>query len=425
MKTIRHIAAGIVVLSLVGFATSASAEGPELYDWSADQAPVMLRSGDGLVFLGTDKEPYRAYAWETSDSEKTPDSYFSDLDGDKAVDIVGNGDPTFALKHNSDPYWILEDGCDEAIVADFYEGDGRHDIMCRNRGKIAIYTYDKQEWWSANLGVNMDWCRAGDINGDLQADLECKIAGRDKYVRIDSEGEILAEESKETKLSDDEIDYDAPEPVDAEKVLSGEKMFDLNGDGTAEESLLADGEALVLQSKSAKKALARVELGGEVKTALVNNLDGEGTPEIVAVAGDSIVVIDAKGNKIGGYPADAGSYERYPVAELKSVYANGFKKDGEAKNSVKDVQDDLADCYSRRVRGNLFVGIGQIIMKVYVDDGGTVTEVEKVHSDLDDSTVESCAKRVLKGLDYPNAKSEDEKGTVNTSMKFTFGDKPK
>lgn len=432
MSRLRKVTAGAVALSVMGMAMSASAEeddGPKVFDWPSQEAPALVQTEEGVVFIGKDRQPYRAYHWDAADGEKTRSSFIIDLDQDGSPDFIGAGDPTFAVKTNSDPLWNIEGGCDQVVVADFYQGDDVWDVMCRNRGEISIYTHDKQEYLSMDLGVSMDWCRAGDINGDLVADLECKYRGRDSYVRIDSEGEIIAEESEETRLSDDAVTYDEPSPVDAKKVLAGEAKFDLDGDGSAEENLLADGKALVFQSASAKKALARVELGDEVKSALVKNLDGKDAPEVVAVTDEHIVVLSGKGKKLGEYPVEADDYKRYPVAQLDSVYANGFADNGKAQKAVEDAQKELAKCYSRRVRGNLVVGIGQVILKVFVDEKGEVTDVEKVHSAINDKKVESCAEGVLDDLDYPKAKTgEDEdsaKATVNVRMKFTFADKPK
>jgi hypothetical protein len=278
------------------------------------------------------------------------------------------------------------------------------------------------------MGVRLDYCQADDVNGDLKQDLECKLGGRESVVRVDGTGKILAQSTKKRKINRDGPDLEEAKPVGA-GILKGEQEFDLNGDGTAEESLKADGEALVIQSRSKKKAVARMELGGEAKAALVKDLDGKENPEIVVLTDDEIHVFDAKGEKLGSYDADAGNYKRYPVAELDSVYARKFADNKKATKAVKDAQKELSQCYERRVKGNLFVGIGQVIMKVYVDEKGKVVEVEKMHSAISDKKVENCARGILEDLEYGKFKKPDDKddtdtrATVNIVMKFTFADK--
>ncbi len=414
---------------LLAGATSASATEGRLYDWSSSEAPVLVENEHGLIFLGKDREPWRAYHWDRAEGDEHDGSYIVDMDNDGKHEMIGAGDPTFKLEQDSHPEWSLEKGCDQVIVADFGAGKSL-DLMCQRGSHVAIYTHDQQKIWSADMGVTMDWCRAGDINGDLQADLECKYRGRESFIRIDSEGEILAQGTEETEIPEDAVDLDEAQPVGAE-ILEGEREFDLNGDGTAEESLLADGEAVVLQSRSKDKAVARIELDGKPASAIVKNLDGEGTPEIVILTDSSIVVADGSGEKLGTYSANAREYERYPVANLDNVYARDFSDTEKAQQTVRDAQSDLAGCYERRVRGTLVVSTGQVIWKVYVDENGEVSGTEQMHSDLGDETVESCALDVLKGLDYPAAKkaedSEEEssnRATVNVTLKFTFADRP-
>ncbi|MFB6352215.1 MAG: AgmX/PglI C-terminal domain-containing protein [Bradymonadaceae bacterium] len=407
----------------VGPAT-AWAGGGQLYDWSAEQAPVMVETDGGLIFLGTDKEPWRAYQWERAEGDKKKSLFVVDMNNDGESEVVAGGKPTFALHGSSNPAWIIEKGCDQTIVAQFAASDNL-DVMCQRGSKIAIYTHDRQKIWSIDMGVDIAWCRAGDYNGDLQNDLECKYSGRGTFVRLDSEGKLLAKESKKEKLSGHEVELEETQPVGS-AIMKGEKEFDLNGDGATEESLLADGSALVIQSRSKDKAVARTELGGEIQSALVKDLDGKGGLEIVALTDSEIAVLDAGGKKLGAYSAKADAYERFPVAKLDSLYARKFTDKKKAQKAVRDAQDQLAKCYERRVQGSLVVGVGQVILKVYVDKKGEVARIERMHSEIQDDEVEDCAKDVLKGLDYPKPKKgEDGKAkeaTVNVGLKFTFAD---
>ena len=421
--------AGLVGLIAFAFAATATAQGGEIYDWKSEEAPVLVHNESGLIFLSDDKKPWRAYQWDRADGDKKRGLYLVDIDKDGETEVVGAGDPTFALHPSSNPAWSIEEGCEQVIVANF-AADDKLDLMCNQGTEIHIYTHDRQKVWSLDLGVRLDWCRADDLNGDLKMDLECKYGDRDAYIRLDAEGDILAQESEETEMEDGAISHEEAMPVGA-GILKGEQEFDLNGDGAAEESLLADGEALVVQSRSQKKAVARIELGGKARAALVKNLDGEGNPEIVALTDSEIIVEKHKGEKLGTYSADAGDYRRYPVAEFESIYARKFEDNEKAQKVVKGAKEELAKCYERRVRGSLFVGIGQVIFKVYVDGEGKVTNIERMHSAIRDQKVESCAKGILEDLEYPkyggNKEGDEKEGeggsaTVNVVMKFTFAD---
>jgi hypothetical protein len=428
LRTLPALAAGLAILGLAATVSAQddSDDGKDLYDWPAKEAPVMVHDAGSVVFIGADREPYRAYSWDAADGDKIKSTFIMNLDNEDGDDVIGVGKPTFALKTNSDPMWNIEAGCDQLIIANFYEADDRLELMCRRGTTISILNDQKEKVWSTNMGVRMDWCRAGDINGDLKADLECKYRGREAYVRIDSSGEFITQESEETKLTDSDVSHPRPDPVDASGLLSGKDTVDLNGDGQRNETLNAKGSKLVFGSTAKKEPTATVDLGGKITTALVKNLDGEGTQEIVAIAGDKIVVLSGAGEKLGTYAADAREYRRYPVADLQSVYAQGFTDNAKAQKVVEEAKKKLGACYERRVRGNLFVRIGEVIMKPHVDADGDVTNVEKIHSGIRDKQVERCATNVLEDLDYPKASTEDGndgKANVNIVMKFTFADK--
>ena len=419
-----------VVLGMMMSASAATADPPDIYDWSHPKAPVMIHTEGSLVFLGQDREPRRAYEWDAVGGDNNQSLFVPDLDNDGAYDFVGAGEPTFALHDTSNPAWSIEGGCEQVHVADF-AADDKLDIMCRGRTDIEVYTHDQQSIWSVDLNVPLEWCRAGDYNGDTKADLECKFRGRDTYTRIDvNEGDFIAQKSDESKLDPGAIDLDEASPVSS-KVWKGEREFDFNGDGTAEESIQADGDALVLKSRSKDKAIARVELDDEVKAGLVKNLDGEGQPEIVAVTDDTITVLDTEGETLGTDPVDADDYERRPVAALDSVYARGFEDEEKAQKTVKEAQDRLAECYSDRIDSGLFVGIGQVIYKLQIGSDGEVTNLEQMHSALRDEEIEGCAENILEGLDYPGPKSKEDgenkdgKANLNVTLKFTFADEPR
>lgn len=422
----RLFGVGLVAVALLAIPAVATAGG-SLYDWNSQESPVLITNDSGVFFLGSDKKVDRAYSWDRSGGKNKQDLFLVDLDKDGSTEVIGAGDPTFALTEDGDPFWTIEDGCNEVIVAEF-AADDKLDLMCNRGTAVHIYTYDRQKVWSLDPGLEIDYCRAGDVNGDLKMDLECEFESRDGWIRLDSEGKILAKSSTEQEIPEDAIDLDEAEPV-AGKVWKGETEYDLNGDGATEESITADGSSIVIQSRSKKSAVARTDLGATVQAAMVKNIDREGNPEIVALTASDIVVMDGAGEILEKFPADARSYTREPVAEFGSVYARKFSDKKKATGAIREAKDEFAKCYADQVRAKFPTGTGQVILKGYIGSGGEVENIEMMHSEVNDSAVESCAQDVLRGLDYPKPASaddeeSDEKATVNVVIQYTFADRP-
>lgn len=421
----RTLSVALVALLALSVPAVATAEG-SLYDWQSKDAPVMVTNDSGVFFVSSEQKVNRAYSWDRASGENKQDLYVVDLDNKGGFEVVGAGDPTFALNSSGDPFWTLEEGCDEVIVADF-AADDKLDIMCNRGTAVHIFTWDRQKVWSLDPEISIDHCRGGDVNGDLKMDLECVFQRRDEWIRIDSSGKILAESSSEQEIPEDGIDLDEAQPV-SKKVWTGEREYDLNGDGATEESIAADGSSIVIQSRSKKSAVARTDLGGTVEAAMVKNIDNEGSPEIVALTSSDIVILDEKGEVVEKFPANTRSYSRKPVADFESVYARKFSDKKKATEAVRAAEEDFASCYADEVRANFPTGTGQVILKGYVGADG-LENIEMMHSAINDSDVEKCAQDVLRGLDFPKPASaddeeSDEQATLNVVINYTFEDRP-
>ncbi|MFP4600851.1 MAG: AgmX/PglI C-terminal domain-containing protein [Persicimonas sp.] len=376
-----------ILLISTGLAATALGQ-TKIYDWSDDKRPVLVQNDSGLIFITKEKKPDRVYNWSSKNAGDDFDNvYLVNLDGKGGKEVLGAGKPMFVLKENGDPMWSLDKGCKQTIVADFV-ADDKLDVLCNNGREMKVYTDDGQFVWSVSLGHTVEHCRAGDYNGDLKADLECKYRGRDQWARIDAEGEILAKDLSKPEISEGGVDLDLASPSDEKDVLDGKEG---------------------------------VELDGEVLAALTKDLDGDGSSEIVAVTQKTIYVISEDGSDVQKFPASAKKYNRKPFAKLNSVYASNFSDDAKAQKTVEDLQDKLSKCYAGRVTKNQFAGTGQIILSVSVDDKGKTTGVNRVHSEISDKAVETCAKKALEAGKYPAAK-EGATGSINVNMKYTFRD---
>ena len=423
MKAPQSLISALIVAAGVLFVGQSAFAQTQIYDWPSETYPVLVTTNGDLIFIDNKGEATRAYDWKAqSRGEREKGLYLVNMDNDGGPEIVGSGTPTFVLNTDSNAIWAHKDGCDQAIVSDFV-ADDQLDSMYNNGSEMKVYTYDGQFVWSLGLNRRLDYCRAGDWNGDLKSDLECSYRGSSQLARVDAEGKLIDGEASEHEISEDANDLDEVAPS-GKSMIEGKEFFDLDGDGNADEKLTADGNAIVVGSKAKSKAIARIDLGGEAQGAVVKKMGKAGTHAFV-ITEDKIVVIGPDAKKKAEYSTDADDYERSPLAELKSVYANNFGEGNnqKAQDAVTAVQDKLSECYGSRVRRNPFAGTGKMLLQVSVDDKGNVKSVNRVHADITDNDILSCAKRTLERADYPAA--EGGNGSINVNINYTFVDKAK
>ncbi|MEZ4461842.1 MAG: AgmX/PglI C-terminal domain-containing protein [bacterium] len=288
----------------------------------------------------------------------------TDIDGDGNPDVIGAGKPTFVVNHNADPVFTLK-SCDQVIVTDV-AADSKRDLLCLNGNELGVYAYDGQLIWKAKTNARFDWCKAGDINGDLKADIECKIKGSKKFTRYDgSNGEQLAAGTENAEVEETRMDLFAP--------------LEPSQDGYT----------------------------------LERDLDGDGKPEKVLVGKE--IMIEGK-----SFSTNAKKYKRLPLARLESVYANGFESDADAQKVVEGLNDKLSNCYTSQVRKNAFAGQGQVLIDLKIDKKGKASAADITFSGIPDKSVSKCAQGVLKSGKYPVPTGEQ--GTLNVRMFYTFRD---
>ena len=409
----RSLFAAATALSLLGPLPEVLAQSTELYDWPDQTAPILITTPKSLIFVHKDGKPFRTFSYTPLKSDPLA---ITDIDKDGAPEIVAMGKPTFAIDTDGDPIWAQSKGCKMALVADF-AADERLDVFCADGRTATLYSHDNQLIWKANLGRRFSDCGAGDLTADLKADIECAMGKR--FVRVDGAGTVITTEGEESALPADPKLFGALEPAGTSLLSQGE-TFDVDNDGTKEESLLMDGTLLVVKSKSKPAApLAMVDLGtAEPRGLVVKDLDGKPGLEVVALT-DTAAFILWPADKRSDTFALAARLTNTPMAELQTVYANNFPDDKAAAAEVTKLQDKLSACYGSQVKKSQFAGSGRLIIALDVDDKGKITSAKKVHSELPDKKVVECAIKTLEKGTYPVAK-EGETGTLNVTMFMTF-----
>lgn len=421
MKTFRRmystlfLAVGVVVFGM----GQAWADGSTVYDWPSADAPVLVENASGLIFIGPEGQPVRAFSWRSNDGERDRAIRLTDMEGDGVPNIVGSGTPTFILSASGEPISSFEQGCRQVLVANLVRRSGQNIICVRDR-EIQAYTGDGQLIWAAQPGRNIDWCRTGDITGDARHDVECKYRGRDTYLRLGSDGTILTESSENQSLEDARESIEL-HPAVGEAVWTGGERFDLDGDGSATETIHAVDGAIEFRKGSSEEAFFRVEIDGVVTGVVAKDVTGDGSLEVVAVTESRIYVISQGGESVRDFSANAGQYRRVPYADLTNLFARGFgDADEDAREAVRAIQENISQCYGTRLRAHPMAGSGRQMLRVFVGTDGSVANVNQTASQVGDRQVENCARQALERASYPAAEEED--AAINITITFTFRD---
>ena len=410
-RTCSILATALVTLT----ATTALAQDTMLYKTNDPTAPAMVVGPQGILFLHKDGAPYRSY-----EVKKGSELHITELDQDGKPDVIAIGKPTFVIGGDAAPRWFDKKGCKQGVLADIV-ADSKLDIACHDGKELKVLTFDNQFVWSVSIGKRLGQCYAGDTNGDRKADIECKI-GSKTYARFDAEGKLISAEIDEPMIDQENPAYEPAQAADL-SIIESKQTFDFDQDGTAEEYVALDDKLLVVKSKSRDKPLAMTEIDGELLGVLVQDVEGaEKKPQsaVIALTSKNLTVLSTDGKISKSYSLKSSSYKRKPVAELRSVYANGFEDNDAAKKVIEDLQEKLATCYATQLKKTELAGSGQMLIQLKVDGEGKLTDTELLHSEVADDKVASCAKKNLGKGAFPKAASDS--ASVNVTIYYTFRD---
>ena len=402
-----------IALTLLLLLASAPASAEvKLYATGDEQAPAMIVGDRSVIFVHRDGKPYRVYEVKASTA-----LHVTDIDGDNKPDVLGIGKPTFLLSGDGSPLWFDKKGCSSGALADIV-ADDKLDIACSTGKELAVRTFDDQFVWGASIGRALKECRAQDTNGDLKADIECSINSK-RHARFDASGELIDAEISEPMIAPDALAYTPATPIDL-AILGDGSSFDLDKDGAKNDLISVEDQLLVIKTKGRPKPMSMVEFKGALQGVMVQDLNQDGAPEVIALSDEELLVLSPDGSRQERYSLKASSYTRKPVAELQSVYANGFEDTEAAKKEVTDIQQALAQCYAGQLKKTQLAGSGQMLLEIKVADEGKVSQVNTLHSDVADKKVAECAIKNFKKIAFP--KPSGEQGAVNVTIRYTFRD---
>lgn len=411
--TTLHTFGALGAFLLVTLTTlTASAGQTRLYDVEDDRAAAIVVSDQGVIFLHQDGAPYRAFT-----VAKNTDLHVTELDQDGRPDIIGLGKPMFALSGNASPMWVDKKGCKSAAIADIV-ADDKLDIACTDGKELKVYTHDMQFVWGLSIGKRLSKCRAGDTNGDQKAEVECSVGGK-RWARFESSGKLIDAAIDEPMIDADTPSYTPATPKD-DALITKKTLFDFDKNGTPEEYLAVEDGLLLIKSKALDKPLAMTELDGDLKGVMVKDLAKDGVLDVIAITNKSLIVLSSDGKTNQRYSLKAKSYKRKPMAELQSVYANGFDDNDAAKKGVVALQGKLDACYASQLKKTQFAGSGQMLIEIKVDGEGKVSKASTLHSEIADKKVAKCAIKHLKKISIP--KPTGDSASINVTILYTFRD---
>lgn len=370
---------------------------------------AVISYNGGMLLLKADGSPHRVYRYK-SIHEGAPDRLrVVDIDGDGRSEVFGLGVPTFMLNKKGDPVWDVPKGCQGFAVANVMGEANKKELVCASGGALVVSTHDGQEVWRYDYKRTLILdVGVGDLGDTGNDDVEFRTKRQKQgFWRISNQGEELGRdfEGRDTQVQDEMAAYKA----ELTDLMSGKTTFDLNGDGSGEESLKVDGAKVTIGSSGKGKPVAEFDMpGGAVSAAAVGDVDGDGKLEIF-LAGPGIVrIVDASGAIRSDVRVDPAAMKREPQATLNGANATGMAIPTKADNIEESDEDALRTlleqksfsavrtCYERRLKSYPLTYRGKVILKLAVNKKGKISGQETLYSDVTDDFVLKCIGKATK-----------------------------
>ena len=384
---------------------------------TSDQ-PMMLAASDrGVVFVGSDFQVFRGYHHEQTsrDGVAQPFLWVDDIDDDRQDEVVGAGSPSFIIETNGDPLWGVLDGCNQYFVGDFID-DRTWEIFCRGSRTMRVWSWDGQEYFSwSGSGYSIGDCYADDFDSDRKLEVACDLSNGN-HLQFDIEYDGPEE-------NDGPVQQATQRGVNTSRVAgaaSGDRTVTLGG---REVTLSFAGGSLTLSANESVWTSLPIATTG-VYSAVTADLDGDGNDELFVGGDDKVFVVGADGQLAHTIEANPNSLTRDARVEIQSALANGLENSDRdvVRASVEAQLDRITRCYSDRMGADQFTRVGRMLYELQVNGNGDVTGSTRRHSDIRNSSLQSCVEGAFRAMDFTPATSGS--GTVNVTLTFDFVDRP-
>ncbi len=384
-----------------------------------DRRVVAAGSDQGLVFIGADLAPFRAFRSDALDGREF--LWMRDVDDDRNDEYVFAGSPSFVLDGGADPLFGMLDGCDDFFVGNILD-DSAEEILCRRGNTISVWYFDGQFLWEYSVtGRRIESCTADDLDSDERLEFGCETS--DTWLLIDLGNDDPVQEVPDNPTEGGSDDPNSRYDAEAAAIFGGERTFDINGDGDASETLRFSGNTLTI-SDGAGALLGTTSISeSALYSATVADLDNDGTNELFVGGVGNVYVVSPSGELRATVVARPQSLDRQSRVTVESANANGLAEADEAavRGVVEGGLSALQRCYDTRMGRDQFVRVGAMLYELSVDGRGRVSGVSKIHSSVRNAELESCIEGALEDLRFSAASGDN--ATVTVRLGFDFVDR--
>ncbi len=382
---------------------------------------AMASAPGGLVLFDAKLDVYRIYRYAPLGKGDITRVRVIDLDEDGGPEIIGIGKPSFGLDAGGNPVWDYPEGCSELGVGDLLDTPEK-EVVCVHGRTLTALSYNGSMMWEVDLrGAKMTGLGVGMLDtDDGKEDVEVQV-GKQIW-RYKGDGSQLGTEFEERRTVPQD-DW-AEQAAEIKATLAGERSFDLDHDGTAEETLKAEGAKLSILSKGKAEPLGQYTLPtGPILSVAVGALGEEGKPVIV-VGGEGIVAFLAgNGAVLKEQRVDFRKADRSPKVEFVGVNAVGFEDREAAAGRVQSILDKAGECYAKRHRAYALTRQGKTMFKFDVNAKGKVSGSEILYTTLSDGQVDACIRGLGSKLSFPTPTEDGAHCTAD--VLFTWSDRCK
>ncbi|MCA9564828.1 MAG: AgmX/PglI C-terminal domain-containing protein [Myxococcales bacterium] len=412
---------GLVLTTLLVSSSASAQEVVHLtFDNDGAQPVVMAASSRGLVFIGADFAPFRAFRARANEGAAAGFIQVEDIDGDREDEYVFAGDPSFVLDSGAAPLFGLLSGCDNFYAGNILEDDN-WELFCRNGNTISVWFYDGQFLWDYTVsGQRIGECAGQDVDSDQRLEFGCTIDGN--WVLIDLENAEPFQDVDDNPVEELGPSAEAQWADQAAGILDGSTSVDLDGDGSRNETLSFSGGTLTLSGAGGEMLGSATLPASTLYSALVADLNGDGAPEVFLGGDGSVFVVSNSGELVATIPADPNDLSREGRVQIQSANANGLADSSEeaTREALGGQMSTIERCYRNRMGDDQFVRVGDMLYELSVGSSGRVDNVRRIHSSVANEPLEECVQGALEDVRFSAA--EGGSGSVTVRLSFDFVD---